>query len=85
MSTTRCRRGLTSDVVYQLSANDIEDLLHLIRDCPFASEVWLTLLPPHLCSKFFLLGLLEWIEWNVWGTDLLSTSENWTEKWAMVC
>ncbi|KAK4262419.1 hypothetical protein QN277_027981 [Acacia crassicarpa] len=42
-----------------------EDTLHILRDCPFASRMWTSLISPRFVSAFFSAGLSDWFALNL--------------------
>lgn len=46
----------------------IEFNLHVVRDCPFARVVWVSILSSSRQGLFFSLSLLDWILWNLHNT-----------------
>lgn len=61
----RWRRRMTdSPLCVRCNEND-EEVLHAIRDCPIAREVWVWLILLELVDDFFKLGFKEWVVWLV--------------------
>ncbi|MBA0875055.1 hypothetical protein Goshw_025621, partial [Gossypium schwendimanii] len=60
----RMRRGLGSSSSYGFCGHDFEDVLHVIRDCSVARDIWLQLQ--------ILFGEVDWsclfglIAWRIW-------------------
>lgn len=42
-----------------------EDSIHVLRDCPFATDIWRVLIPPASNNEFFGTSLKPWIDWNL--------------------
>ena len=57
-------RGLQINPSCPLCHQYPESILHLLRDCPIASNVWHNLNPPSLTSTFFSQDLHSWLEAN---------------------
>ena len=57
-------RGLQINPSCPLCHQYPESILHLLRDCPIASNVWHNLNPPSLTSTFFSQDLHTWLEAN---------------------
>ncbi|KAK4275138.1 hypothetical protein QN277_018272 [Acacia crassicarpa] len=44
-----------------------ESILHILRDCCYAHNMWLKLLKPNYVSQFFSAGLKDWLSMNLMG------------------
>lgn len=58
---SRRRRGLALSSVCPICEVETEGTLHAVRDCIWARVVWNRVLPPQLNTKFFSLGLRDWV------------------------
>ncbi|KAG7557811.1 Reverse transcriptase domain [Arabidopsis suecica] len=86
----RVRRHLGDSEVCQVCKGAVESILHVLRDCPAMSGVWVRLVPPTRRQAFFTLTLLEWLQENLgsgrkvgeveWST-LFSMAVWWGWKW----
>ncbi|GER31180.1 polynucleotidyl transferase [Striga asiatica] len=55
-----------------------ESVLHVLRDCSEASEVWIRLVPSHVQHSFFTLDLKEWLTSNLLNSSGPSIDvDNW--------
>lgn len=62
-----------------------EDTLHAIRDCCWAKEVWLLIIPAPLQHVFFSLDLKEWFLWMLEGGRERARDLRWTAKLLTTC
>ncbi|KAG7571880.1 Ribonuclease H-like superfamily [Arabidopsis suecica] len=86
----RQRRHLGDSGLCTVCKSGDETILHILRDCPAMSGVWIRLLPPQRRQAFFSKSLLEWIYSNVgdekeigecpWATTF-SQAVWWGWKW----
>ncbi|KAE8663802.1 hypothetical protein F3Y22_tig00112888pilonHSYRG00055 [Hibiscus syriacus] len=60
----RARRGLTSDPSCPSCGESVENILHVVCDCPDAKITWLQILPSHDAGSFFSFSLLDWLNTN---------------------
>jgi len=88
-SANRFTRGLTDDPRCKGSLNGEENVMHVLRDCKLASEIWNHLVPAHRQPSFFNLPLKDWISMNLdkanqreenWATTFATTMW-WLWKW----
>ena len=42
-----------------------EDILHVLRDCDLAFQVWTKLVPRDLWSHFFSSPMYDWVRYNL--------------------
>lgn len=40
-------------------------MIHVLRDCKIATNVWVRLIPRQSATRFFQVGLLEWLGSNM--------------------
>ncbi|KAK8600648.1 hypothetical protein V6N12_050501 [Hibiscus sabdariffa] len=71
----RCHRHMSSDSSCPVCHYPFETVLHALRDCDAAQEIWLQILPEALLRPFFDCNLQQWISCNLSATmvDPLST------------
>ena len=65
----RFQRDLTLDDECRGCHGVVENVIHVLRDCSKAQEVWLQFLPVNYYSLFF--GFMEvkpWMKWNLTAT-----------------
>lgn len=55
----RWRRKLAQNSDSDRCSRNVEDVIHVVRDCKASKEVWDHLLPHYLHSEFFDLGLKD--------------------------
>ena len=44
---------------------DSETKVHVLRDCNYATQIWLGLVPQERWLEFFSLSLQDWLYWNL--------------------
>ncbi|CAN1162405.1 Putative ribonuclease H protein At1g65750 [Linum perenne] len=57
----RCRRHIAQDSSCYRCSGVQEDLLHVVRDCTLAREVWRSLFPVYVVNNFFTEDLQVWL------------------------
>jgi ribonuclease HI len=66
--------------------SDIEEsILHVMRDCPKAREVWRYLLPTSQTFHFYNANFQEWVNFNLSNDMHWKGSGNWCDIWAISC
>lgn len=61
----RANRNISNCALCPFECDCEETLLHILRDCLVASEVWSKFINPNFLSRFFSLSLQEWLHWNL--------------------
>ncbi|KAK7836380.1 putative ribonuclease h protein [Quercus suber] len=61
VNTVLVARGMDVSPVCQLCREGLESILHVLRDCQIARNLWNSLSPPMPASLFFGLNITEWI------------------------
>ena len=61
----RHRRHMADFDVCQLCRGASESLIHVLRDCPAMTGIWLRLVPKRKRQTFFATSLLEWFFMNL--------------------
>lgn len=70
----RVRRHVGDNAICQVCNGAEESILHVLRDCPAMSGIWLRLVPPRRRHEFFAKTLLEWLFENLGaGSDRQDT------------
>lgn len=64
-SQLRHLRGLEGGDGCPMGCGQVEDELHLVRDCPAAREYWKAALLPAKWDLFFSLSRTDWVKWNL--------------------
>lgn len=60
-----------------------ESIMHILRDCEGAADLWNKVIDAVNWSKYFSLGLVPWLEWNLSSPDIGNTSWNWMSFFAV--
>jgi ribonuclease HI len=69
-----------------LYCRDVEEtILHVLRDCPIAKEVWMQVLPVASRGIFFMGDLEGWIEFNLHNHVQWHYKGGWCDFWAAMC
>lgn len=63
----RWRRRLTANQECGRCQLAVEDVMHAIKDCPWAHEVWDILIPRCSQTQFFELEMERWLLWILRG------------------
>ncbi|KAA3486519.1 non-LTR retrotransposon transposase [Gossypium australe] len=74
-NSERVRRGIAQDATCHLCGHIKEDTLHVLRDCPFAREIWHNIIPANHLGSFFF----EWLFSNL---QFFSTNKLGDSSWA---
>ncbi|CAA0843105.1 Polynucleotidyl transferase- ribonuclease H-like superfamily protein [Striga hermonthica] len=76
-NSERFRRHFVSSPTCELCGSAPETLLHTLRDCPKATQIWRTLIPGNMLPAFFSLDLVQWL-----GYNLCSVAANEMVEWS---
>ncbi|KAK8568178.1 hypothetical protein V6N12_006738 [Hibiscus sabdariffa] len=66
----RFRRSLCSHTICPCCQSTDESVLHVLRDCSHALEVWNRLIPPGGNASFYSGGIIDWLHSNVTRNEL---------------
>lgn len=69
----------------QRSLNPFEDIVHVLRVCKAAREVWRYSYPMIHLENFFYLSLKEWLGSNLKCKAEFRNELGWAEKMSIVC
>ncbi|KAK4274299.1 hypothetical protein QN277_017543 [Acacia crassicarpa] len=61
----------------------VEDQLHILRDCPYARNIWLALISPRYTSTFFSLSINDWMELNLTEEVGVTMRGVWSQLWGV--
>jgi hypothetical protein len=73
----RYHRGMTRDNLCPRCGDYPETIMHVLRDCEEAKIFWNDLISQDVWSKFFSLGLYQWLNWNITTHSIGTTHDNW--------
>lgn len=73
----RFKRHMAQSMTCSSCTDILETTLHALRDCPKATAVWQSLLPPESCFNFFTIDLQQWIHNNLRLSRLSSQGIKW--------
>ncbi|KAH1063484.1 hypothetical protein J1N35_028471 [Gossypium stocksii] len=65
MNVERVRRGIGSDNTCRICGHDLEELLHVLRVCPMAKDIWNKLIPIEKQVRFYFRSFHEWMTENL--------------------
>ncbi|KAL4358598.1 hypothetical protein AHAS_Ahas09G0302700 [Arachis hypogaea] len=94
MWTVMHKRTLTNQIIARLFGGNgyckvcqgvQEDLLHLLRDCPKASTIWVNFLNPMELQKFFSLNWGDWVEANLRKQLGQNQNIDWKDIYMVTC
>lgn len=60
----RVRRRLSDSSQCPLSCAQVESIIHTLRDCSRARQLWRKLLAPQHYNSFFSCSIQDWMTWN---------------------
>ncbi|KAF7837882.1 ribonuclease H [Senna tora] len=80
----RCRRRIADSTVCDRCGGISEDIIHALRDCNKAKDIWLRLVKPSSWPEFFHLDLRDWISLNL-HSNLGVFDLSWKEVFATTC
>jgi hypothetical protein len=69
--------NMTDDSSCPRCQHGLESIMHVLRDCDEAMEFWYPIIKPNNWAKFFSLGLMSWLEWNLGNEDIGNTPWSW--------
>nr|KYP62996.1 Putative ribonuclease H protein At1g65750 family [Cajanus cajan] len=61
----RMHRGMTMDPLCPVCHDELETLIHAMRDCNVARSVWINIFNGRLHTNFFTMNWMLWLEWNL--------------------
>lgn len=61
----------------------VEDVLHVVRDCGYAGNMWVDLIHPRYMSSFFIAGLRDWIALNLKKELGKTSTSDWNLIWGV--
>ncbi|CAJ2647032.1 unnamed protein product [Trifolium pratense] len=64
---------------------DNETTLHVLRDCPKATQIWIRLVPSNQITNFFSLNCRDWIFRNISNQPQGIQSKKWTTTFLVAC
>ncbi|KAG8474496.1 hypothetical protein CXB51_031152 [Gossypium anomalum] len=64
-NSERVRRGIGYSTSCTLCGHAVEDLVHVLRDCLIAKDVWNIVLPVQLKQRFFSASFSDWLLLNL--------------------
>ncbi|MFQ6624568.1 hypothetical protein Gotur_003309 [Gossypium turneri] len=64
-NSERARRGFSHCSSCSICGHEFEDLVHVLRDCPPAKEVWRLVIPNQLKQRFFSVSFQDWLILNL--------------------
>ncbi|KAL4279829.1 hypothetical protein GQ457_03G024220 [Hibiscus cannabinus] len=82
----RKRRHLATSDVCASCQSEIETIVHVLRDCPRARQVWEAVVAPAQLAVFFSLPFSDWILQCVTNVANVGTGdERWAARFATIC
>ena len=80
----RCRRNMAVDDRCHRCRNEQESLLHVLRDCEEAKQLWKNIGGPGSLRLFFEYSLLDWLTINIKNTTVVQ-GVRWCDFFATIC
>lgn len=81
----RWKRRIAASPLCGRCHQEEEGILHAIRDCAVARDVWICVIKPADVMEFFSLDLQDWALWIMKKGKGLDTRRRWTERIATAC
>lgn len=69
-SVERNRRGMSTDVLCPRCNSSPETIMHILKDCDEASQFWNRVIKPEYWSKYFSIGVIPWLDWNLSSAEI---------------
>lgn len=63
----------------------VEDLLHVLRDCPYATQLWRQLVPLQYRRTFFAARWKQWFRYNCASNKKQVDAGCWSQIFAIGC
>lgn len=82
---SRWRRKLVQHPTCWLCGDDAETVIHVLRDCSQAKQVWASFVPNQYRVSFFSLPLMEWISYNLIEHEIGRRIPNWRRRFVITC
>ncbi|KAJ1424972.1 Reverse transcriptase zinc-binding domain [Sesbania bispinosa] len=76
-NSCRVRCHMTDSDVCPCCSQNSESVLHVIRDCQWAKQVWIQFIPRNSVREFFSSSLLDWLEFNFLSSHDHSSRKDW--------
>lgn len=73
----RKTRGMTADELCPRCCKHLETIMHMARDCEEVREFWSSLINPSSWSKFFSVGLHNWMDWDLSSNNIGTHHLDW--------
>ncbi|KAK8577821.1 hypothetical protein V6N13_076504 [Hibiscus sabdariffa] len=82
----RKRRHLASSDICASYHSEAETIVHVLRDCPKARQVWESVVEPAKISNFFSLPFPDWLlQYVLSGGSFGSSDERWAAQFTTIC
>ncbi|CAL2248919.1 unnamed protein product [Prunus armeniaca] len=81
----RVRRHLAVESSCSVCGWHFENIIHTLRDCGRAKEVWLTVLPPSNFHDFFLSDYPSWLQSNLFSKAKWEGRSPWNIMFVFTC
>ncbi|GMI72547.1 hypothetical protein like AT5G42905 [Hibiscus trionum] len=82
----RYRRHITVDNSCHGCDTMVEDIMHVLRDCPAARDVWNHVLQANAARRFFAMGFEDWVQENLSTTATMQQgTSSWNILFAIIC
>ena len=80
----RVKRHMASDSSCACCGDETESLLHILRDCKEAKDLWIGIVKPSMFWKFFSTDMDEWLQLNILKPHLFG-GDKWDALFATIC
>lgn len=81
----RVRRHMAASLICTRCSTEVEGVMHAVRDCLRAKEVWKKLVPARDEATFYSLEAREWLLWVMKAGGVERNETIWPERMLAVC
>lgn len=81
----RSKWGVGISPLCSICGREDETTIHVLRDCDYAIQVWLHLVPFHFIIDFFTFDCRDWIFNNLGKCGICATTKNWKTIFMTSC
>ncbi|KAH1107996.1 hypothetical protein J1N35_011764 [Gossypium stocksii] len=84
-ASERTRWGIGHSNACTVCGHDFEYLLHVLRDCLAAKEVWMLMVPDQLKQRFFSVSFQDWLFLNLFFHERVQDRETtWSSLFGLI-
>lgn len=84
-NVARVHRGLSTDASCPICNGGMEDLQHVLRDCPVTLDLWKDIVDPRVWNRFKTINFGDWFSWNMGAGRGVKVTDDWRRTFASTC